>query len=194
LGAWCPHLLACSVAVVCTASRPLATLPLRAGEPREVVVLDKAVDADNLKEFVTAEKLPLTIEFNQENSDKIFNSGIKTQLILWGGNAELEAGSKVFDAYKAVSKAYKGKLVFVTVNNEGSAHEPVTNFFGLKGAKSPVVGVHVGMQGPQCSPACWLSCGTAAWCSTGQKAGVSVPKCSCHSCTLMLKPCMRLCP
>eukprot|EP00197_Chlamydomonas_leiostraca_P006170 CAMPEP_0202858778 /NCGR_PEP_ID=MMETSP1391-20130828/1156_1 /ASSEMBLY_ACC=CAM_ASM_000867 /TAXON_ID=1034604 /ORGANISM="Chlamydomonas leiostraca, Strain SAG 11-49" /LENGTH=530 /DNA_ID=CAMNT_0049537733 /DNA_START=11 /DNA_END=1603 /DNA_ORIENTATION=+ len=109
------------------------------GEAREVVVLDKAVDADSLKDFVTAEKLPLTIEFNQDNSDKIFNSGIKTQLILWASSAELESGHKVFDAYKAVSKSFKGKLVFVTVNNEGAAHEPVTNFFGLKGAKGPVL-------------------------------------------------------
>jgi hypothetical protein len=26
----------------------------------------------------------------------------------------------------------QGKMVFVTVNNEGTAHEPVTNFFGAR--------------------------------------------------------------
>lgn len=60
-----------------------------------MVTLDKEVSADALAEFVGAEKLPLTIEFNQDNSDKIFNSGIKKQLILWANAAQLEAGSKV---------------------------------------------------------------------------------------------------
>lgn len=50
----------------------------------------------------------------------------------------------MYDAYKAVSKKFKGQLVFVTVNNEGAAHEPVTNFFGLKDAKAPVVRVFCG--------------------------------------------------
>lgn len=110
------------------------------GEPREEVVLSKAINADNLKDFLLAEKLPLTLEFNQDNSDKIFNSGIKVQLLLWGSAAELESGSKVFEDFKTVAKEFKGQLVFVTVNNEAANHEPVTNFFGLKGAASPSVG------------------------------------------------------
>lgn len=67
-----------------------------AGEARETVKFSGAVtDADALKEFITAEKMPLTIEFNQGNSEKIFNSGIAKQLILWAGTDELKAGSKV---------------------------------------------------------------------------------------------------
>jgi hypothetical protein len=45
----------------------------------------------------------------------------------------------VYDAFKAAAKEFKGQLVFVTVNNEGASHEPVTNFFGLKGSQAPVV-------------------------------------------------------
>lgn len=52
------------------------------------------------------------------------------QLLLWGTPEELTPGSAVFDAFKAVASQLKGKLVFVTVDNSGAAHEPVTNFFG----------------------------------------------------------------
>jgi hypothetical protein len=34
----------------------------------------------DLKDFITAEKLPLTIEFTQQNTDKIFSSGINKQV------------------------------------------------------------------------------------------------------------------
>ncbi len=51
------------------------------GEAREVVPFaEKKLDGDKLKAFITAEKMPLTIEFNSGNSDKIFNSGINKQV------------------------------------------------------------------------------------------------------------------
>jgi len=109
------------------------------GEPREVVVLSGEIDADSVKDFVTAEKMPLTIEFTSENSDKIFNSGINKQLIVWSKAADFEADAAVYTALKSVAKKLKGKLVFVTVNNEGDSAEPVTNYFGLKDAESPQV-------------------------------------------------------
>ena len=61
------------------------------------------------------------------------------QIITWSKAADFAEDAALFKAVKAVSKKYKGKLVFVTVNNEGDAHEPVTNYFGLKDAASPTV-------------------------------------------------------
>ncbi len=66
------------------------------GEPRATAAFDGDVtDADAFKQFVTAEKIPLTIEFNQDNSDKIFNSGLKQQILLWAAGSDLEPGAKV---------------------------------------------------------------------------------------------------
>ncbi|KAG2485578.1 hypothetical protein HYH03_015739 [Edaphochlamys debaryana] len=110
-----------------------------AGEDRETAALDKEIEAEVLAEFVKGEKLPPTIEFNQENSQKIFNSGITKQLILWTKEADLANDAEIMKVYKEVGKKFKGKLVFVTVNNEGAGADPVTNFFGLKGAESPVL-------------------------------------------------------
>lgn len=54
-----------------------------AGEPRETAVYS-GDGIDDLKEFITAEKLPLTIEFTQQNTEKIFSSGISKQVRLCG--------------------------------------------------------------------------------------------------------------
>jgi hypothetical protein len=55
------------------------------GEARQVVPFSGPVS--ELQAFVTAEKLPLTMEFSQGNADKIFNSGIDRQVslknVLW---------------------------------------------------------------------------------------------------------------
>jgi hypothetical protein len=44
---------------------------------------------------------------------------------------------------KTVSKAFKGKLVFVTSNSDSSDSEPITKFFGLAGQEGPVVSSRV---------------------------------------------------
>ena len=53
-------------------------LLVAAGEARQVVPFSG--QASDLQSFVTAEKLPLTMEFSQANADKIFNSGIDRQV------------------------------------------------------------------------------------------------------------------
>jgi protein disulfide-isomerase A1 len=94
----------------------------------------------DLKEFVTSVKLPPTIEFNDANSQKIFNSGIAKQLLLVAKAADLESDSAAFKAYRDAAKGkLKGKLVFVTVNLDGQSKDPVVNFFGIKEENAPVL-------------------------------------------------------
>lgn len=95
--------------------------------------------AEALQSWIKGEKLPLTIEFNSENSEKIFNSGINQQVLLWAKAADLEPTAELLKTLRATALKFKGKLVFVTINNEGDAHEPVTKFFGLENAEAPVV-------------------------------------------------------
>ena len=45
-----------------------------------MVAFTEKLEADNIKTFAMGEKIPLTLEFTSENSDKIFNSGIKKQV------------------------------------------------------------------------------------------------------------------
>jgi protein disulfide-isomerase A1 len=107
-------------------------------EKREVVVMKEKMTGDGaVMEFVNAEKMPLTIEFNSANSNKIFKSGISIQMIFWGTAAELKDG-KSFAVLKEVAKKYKGKVVFVTTASDGADAEPITKFFGLAGKTGPV--------------------------------------------------------
>ncbi|KAG1671463.1 hypothetical protein FOA52_003121 [Chlamydomonas sp. UWO 241] len=107
-------------------------------EKREVVVMKTKMTADDaVTDFVNAEKMPLTIEFNSGNSNKIFKSGINIQIIFWAKAAEMKDG-KAFTVLQEVAKAYKGKIVFVTTTADGPDAEPITKFFGLAGKEGPV--------------------------------------------------------
>lgn len=64
------------------------------GEARAIAVLSE-LEEEKMSDFVKSEKLPLTIEFSKGNSEKIFNSGIPKQLILWGSSNDLSDGAEV---------------------------------------------------------------------------------------------------
>lgn len=123
-----------------TSSPSFAVIKNFEGEQRETVAFTGSfTEEDSLKDFLLAEKLPLTIPFSQENSDKIFNSGIPKQLLLWGKDL-----TEPLTAFKEAAKAFKGKLVFVTVDASAPGTDPVTNFFGLKDAEGhALIGFHM---------------------------------------------------
>lgn len=109
------------------------------GEERAAVPLKGKVTEEAVSAHLAANKLPLIIPFNDKNSQKIFSSGIEKQLLLVAKADDLKATSKVFKAFKAAATAQKGKLVFVSVDMDGSSKDPVANFFGLKEEDAPVV-------------------------------------------------------
>lgn len=76
-------------------ARSSSHVPGYSGEDRATAVLATDIDTDSLTAFVKSEKMPPTIEFNQKNSDKIFNSGINKQLILWTTADDLKADAEV---------------------------------------------------------------------------------------------------
>ncbi len=80
-----------------TAAPGVAIVKNFKGEARSTVAFagSLAGGGDALKQFITAEKLPLVIEFNQENGDRIFSSGLKLQVLLWAPPADLAPGSQV---------------------------------------------------------------------------------------------------
>lgn len=98
----------------------------------ERVIMTGEISIETLTTFIGAEKLPLTIEFSSSNTDKIFQSGISKQIIVWAKSSDLAVGTDFSTALNTVASRFKGKLIFVTTDNEGPHHEPITNFFGLK--------------------------------------------------------------
>lgn len=59
----------------------IATTPqIVTGEKRATIPLKGKITEDSVTELLKAEKLPPTIEFNDKNSQKIFNSGVGKQV------------------------------------------------------------------------------------------------------------------
>jgi protein disulfide-isomerase A1 len=109
------------------------------GEERAAVPLKGDVTKESIEELLKSEKLPAVIEFTDKNSQKIFSAGIERQLLLVAKEADLKASAKLMKAYRAAALANKGKLVFVTVNADGTSKDPVMNFFGLKETDAPTL-------------------------------------------------------
>jgi protein disulfide-isomerase A1 len=93
--------------------------------------LEEAVTAENIKKFVSANSLPLVVEFSHETAQKIFGGEIKAHNLLFIGkkNSEYEA---TVAGFRAVAKEFKGKVLFVTIDTDVEDHERIMEFFGLK--------------------------------------------------------------
>eukprot|EP00775_Hariotina_reticulata_P003132 gene3132-3410_t len=114
------------------------------GEERTAVPVDGKITEESVTKLLNVEKMPPTIPFSDKNSQKIFNSGIDKQLLLVAKAKDLKADAKLFKAFREVAASKKGKLVFVTVDADGSGKDPVMNFFGLKDEDTPaVIGFHM---------------------------------------------------
>jgi hypothetical protein len=98
-------------------------------EERQTIALKGKISKDSLTDLIKSEKLPPTIEFNDQNSQKIFSSGIEKQLLLIANEKDLKADADLLKAYRKVGVvkcseccvavtqvacAYKGQLQHVT--------------------------------------------------------------------------------
>jgi len=85
-------------------------------------------NVSELIQFVDAFRLPLVIPFSEENAEKIFNSGIDKQILLFGSSDELEGALVVA---RKVSADNTGEVIFVVVNTDNKDSTEVLDFFGL---------------------------------------------------------------
>lgn len=128
-----------SVQFVHTTSTEVAAAQGLKGVPGAVVV--RTFDGGNVvydgelteqeafMKMVHKAKLPLIIPFSQENAEKIFDSGINNQVLVFGSTDDLEDGLKIA---RDVSAEFSGKVIFVSVNTDEKDTEEVLTFFGLE--------------------------------------------------------------
>ena len=97
---------------------------------------DGAAEEAELTNFITANSLPLVIEFNHETAQKIFSGEVKNHLLLF-----VSTKSEAFPAQKEmagkIAKDYKGKVLFVTVDADEEDHKRILEFFGMKEDEVP---------------------------------------------------------
>ncbi|KAJ6217021.1 hypothetical protein RDWZM_008178 [Blomia tropicalis] len=96
------------------------------------------LNVENLKKFVSANSLPLVVEFSHETAQKIFGGDIKTHNLLFISYKSDEYANNV-ESYKKVASNFKGKVLFVTINTDEDDHEKIMEFFGLKKEEAPAM-------------------------------------------------------
>ncbi|CAH8362446.1 unnamed protein product [Eruca vesicaria subsp. sativa] len=86
-----------------------------------------------LVSFVSANKLPLVTVLTLESSQKIFESAIEKQLLLFANKNDSE---KVLLEFEEAAKSFKGKLIFVYVDVDDEDHgQPIAEYFGVSSPK-----------------------------------------------------------
>lgn len=95
------------------------------------VVYDGGNNEDELKKWITAQSLPLIVEFSHETASKIFGGDIKNHLLLF---LSKEAGhfEKYVDGVKPSAEKFRGKVLFVTIDTDEDDHARIMEFFGMK--------------------------------------------------------------
>lgn len=93
-------------------------------------------DEVEIKKFLTAQSLPLLVEFNHESAQKIFGGEIKSHLLMF---VSKEAGhfEKYTDGAKEVAKKFRNEVLFVTINADEEDHKRILDFFGMEKEEVP---------------------------------------------------------
>lgn len=91
---------------------------------------------ENIKKFVTANSLPLLVEFNHDTAQKIFGGEIKSHLLLFLSKGD-EHFEKVSEAARAVAKPFRDQVLFVTIDADEEDHLRILEFFGMKREEVP---------------------------------------------------------
>ncbi|RXG70574.1 Protein disulfide-isomerase [Armadillidium vulgare] len=101
-------------------------------------IFDGEYKEEEILKFVTANSLPLVVDFNHETASKIFGGEIKSHLLIF---LSKEAGhyDKYLETAKTVGKKYKGKLLFVTINTDEEDHARIMEFFGMQKEEVPAL-------------------------------------------------------
>ncbi|KAK7066384.1 hypothetical protein SK128_028156 [Halocaridina rubra] len=94
------------------------------------------ITEEGVTQFVAANSLPLVVDFNHETASKIFGGEIKSHLLIFLSKEAGHYDSHLADAMKA-AKAFKGQVLFVTINTDEEDHSRILEFFGMKKDEIP---------------------------------------------------------
>ncbi|XP_013860346.1 endoplasmic reticulum resident protein 27 [Austrofundulus limnaeus] len=103
----------------------------------------KKLDADGLVNFFTTNEIRYITEYNQVTAVGLFNSEVKTHLVLFANRGTKEY-SELKERLGALAPEFTGKILFVLINGAVKSNLKSINYFGLKSKDLPRVGIYDG--------------------------------------------------
>jgi protein disulfide-isomerase A1 len=107
-------------------------------EGRNDLSFTDSTSNEDIKSFITANQLPLVIEFTQQSAQKIFGGEIKNHILLFI-NKKSDEFQKNIDDFSKAAENFKGKVLFIYINTEDDDNQRILEFFGLKNEDVPTV-------------------------------------------------------
>merc|ERR1712183_1091143 len=99
-------------------------------------VLEGEVTVESIAAFVTANSLPLVVDFTTETAPMIFQGSVKSHLLLFVP-AKHEKQEEIIEEARKVAKDFKGEILFVTIDTDVKDNSRVTEFFGIEDTEIP---------------------------------------------------------
>merc|ERR1712088_253948 len=99
-------------------------------------ILTEDLTEENISKFITAESLPLVIDFNHETAQKIFSGEVKSHFLMFS-SAKADDHADKLEKMRAMARSSKGKMLFVTINTDEEDHKRILEFFGITEAELP---------------------------------------------------------
>jgi len=97
---------------------------------------DGEMTEEAIAAFITANSLPLVIDFNQDSAQKIFSGEVKSHLLLFV-SASADEYPATLEIAKGIATDHKGQMLFVTINTDEEDHKRIMEFFGLEESELP---------------------------------------------------------
>merc|ERR1712172_193111 len=99
-------------------------------------VLTEGITEEEVAKFVSAESLPLVVDFNHETAQKIFSGEVKSHFLLFS-SAKADDHEDKLTIMREQAKKNKGKMLFVTINTDEEDHKRILEFFGIVDSELP---------------------------------------------------------
>ncbi|KAK9540107.1 hypothetical protein VZT92_002576 [Zoarces viviparus] len=106
-----------------------------------VIATTKKLEADGLVNFITINEVRYITEYNQVTAVGLFNSEVKTHLLLFAKRGSKE-DTELKERLGALAPEFTGKFLFVLIN--GAVNSRSLGYFGLKSQDLPRVGIYDG--------------------------------------------------
>ena len=107
------------------------------------LLLSGEITAGSVADFVTANSLPLVVDFNSDTAKQIFQGNIKNHFLMFQSAADEQYEHNLHNARK-VAKELKGEMMFVTITTDEEEHKRVLEFFGITEEEVPTFRLSAG--------------------------------------------------